>query len=185
MLKYKDVSPDRQTQLDESKDIIRHRLERSEKVPRNLLDRLDRYLDDNMRGKVVEVRIIDPHTETPHWGEARGFCVHLQPRTFDPWEKTEKPRLTAVLFHELVHVAGGTELDAEVFENLLFQEDEGAWPPTLEDLREFERRKGKGAWLSLRLDTGIVTGQPQRELCRIERIEHGDTGKDSRVIPLG
>jgi hypothetical protein len=184
MLKYKDVSPDWQTQLDDSKDIIRHRLERAEKLPRDLLDRLDRYLDDNMRGKVVEV-YIDAPKEVPHWGEARGSCVHLQPRTFCPWEKTGKPRLTAVLFHELVHVAGGRELDAEVFENLLFQEGEGAWPPTLEDLREFERQKGRGAWLSLSLDTGIVTGQAQRKLCRIERIEHGDTGKDSRVIPLG
>jgi hypothetical protein len=155
---------------------------------------LNKYLDDNMQAKVVEV-YIDPRAKIPYWAEARGFCVHLQPRTFTSWGKTGKPRLTAVLFHELVHVAGGRELDAEVFENLLFQEKEGAWPPTYEDLKLIKRQKGNGAWVSFDLDTGIVTSQPKLKLCRIERIarrrggrgptEPGDKGKDSRVIPLG
>jgi hypothetical protein len=89
--------------------------------------------------------------------------------------------LTAVLFHELTHVAGGGELDAEVFENLLFRKDEGATPPTVADCKEFQ--KNKGLWVSLDLGTGIVTdNESKRALCRIDR---GPTDEDSRVIPPG
>lgn len=182
MLQYKkDVGPKREMQLNESKDIIRNRLKSAGKLPRDLLNRLDRYLDDNVQVPRVEV-YIDAPKEKPHWAEVHGFCIYLQPRTFDIWEKTGKPRLTAVLFHELVHVAGGSELDAEVFENLLFLKGEGASPPTVADWKEFETNKGKGLWLSLSLDTGIVTDKSQLKLCR---IEHGPTDEDSSVIRLG
>lgn len=181
MLKYKNLHPERQTQLNESKDIIRNRLSKNAgMLPRDLLDRLARYLDENVRIPAVEVYYNDPK-EVPHWGEVHGFSIYLQPRTFEPWEKTGKPRLTAVVFHELVHVAGGGELDAEVFENLLFRMDEGAAPPTVADWKEFETNKGKGLWISLDLVTGIVTDNKSKvQLCR---IEHGPTDEDGRVIP--
>lgn len=181
MLKYVDVRPEHQRQLNESKEIIRGRLKSAGKLPRELLDRLDGYLDTNEQASVVELYVDATKTQA-HWGEVHGFCIYLQPRTFDIWEKTGKPRLTAVLFHELVHVAGGSELDAEVFENLLFMKGEGACPPTVADWKEFETNEGKGLWLSLSLDTGIVTDKSQLGLCR---IEHGPTDEDSRVIPLG
>jgi hypothetical protein len=54
-----------------------------------------------------------------------------------------------VLFHELVHVAGGSELDAEAFENLLFTVEEGAVPPTGDDWASFTAHKGVGQWVKL------------------------------------
>jgi hypothetical protein len=62
--------------------------------------------------------------------------------------------LTAVLFHELVHVAGGWELDAEYFENLFFPEGKGATRPTYDDWPEFKEDKFQGWWVYLNTRTG-------------------------------
>jgi len=45
----------------------------------------------------------------------------------------------AVLFHELIHYCGGTELDAEAFENSCFTKEECAAPPGAEDFKDFEK----------------------------------------------
>ena len=52
------------------------------------------------------------------WAELVASCVWLRPRAFGANPSTSSARLTAVLFHELIHLAGGLELDAEFFENL-------------------------------------------------------------------
>jgi hypothetical protein len=48
-----------------------------------------------------------------------------------------KPEALAVLLHELIHAIGGTELDAEFFENVCCTEDEGAELPTSSDYPKF------------------------------------------------
>ncbi|MBI4574274.1 MAG: hypothetical protein HY713_13445 [candidate division NC10 bacterium] len=55
-----------------------------------------------------------------------------------------KPRLGAILLHELVHTRGGLELDAETFENLLFR-GEGARPPDRRDYARFREQDSPGA----------------------------------------
>lgn len=180
-LKYVEVPPKNQKQVDESRGVIRDRLQEfKERLPQSLRERVESYLDDTQLDAVVEL-YVDPGTEA-HWGSANGFCVHLHPRTFDPWSVTGTPRLTAVLFHEMVHIAGGSELDAEVFENLLFTKDEGACPPTVADWQEFETNQGKGLWVSVNLNSGWVTDKLGKGLCSIEQ---GRTDEDSRLIPLG
>lgn len=46
----------------------------------------------------------------------------------------------AVLAHELGHAVGGSELDAEWIENLLFDASEGAVPPTPDDYPKFRQQ---------------------------------------------
>jgi hypothetical protein len=50
-------------------------------------------------------------------------------------------RLTAVLFHEMIHAAGGTELDAEAFESHFFA-GSGATAPTSSDWPLFQSDEG-------------------------------------------
>jgi hypothetical protein len=51
--------------------------------------------------------------------------------------------------HELVHVAGGEELDAEYSENALFSKREGAELPTEEDEQEFKENQYRGIFVRL------------------------------------
>ncbi len=62
----------------------------------------------------------------------------------------------AVLFHELIHVAGGEELDAETFENLLFTPSEGAVQPTRDDWSAFVAERRTGQWVRLNARTGAI-----------------------------
>ncbi len=81
-------------------------------------------------------------------------------------EHDGKPRLGAILLHELVHTRGGLELDAETFENLLFR-GEGAKPPDRRDFVRFREqdsadpgRRGagiQGTWVVLDPRTKEVT----------------------------
>jgi hypothetical protein len=48
-----------------------------------------------------------------------------------------KPEAIAVLLHELIHSIGGTELDAEFFENVCCTKNEGAELPTPDDYPKF------------------------------------------------
>jgi hypothetical protein len=66
-------------------------------------------------------------------------------------------RLPALVFHELIHIARGTELDAETFENGWFLPAEGARPPTAEDWVLFGRDRYCGRWVRLDPRTGRVT----------------------------
>jgi hypothetical protein len=68
-----------------------------------------------------------------------------------------KRRLGAILFHELVHSCGGKELDAETYENLLFDGD-GARPPTGDDWDErFRADCYDGVWVRVNPRTREVT----------------------------
>lgn len=66
-----------------------------------------------------------------------------------------------MVFHELIHVCSGNELDAEAFEEVLFPValGAGASKPDLDDWMMFRRRNWKGRWVHLQegnATTGIV-----------------------------
>ena len=91
------------------------------------------------------------------WGESGGESVWINPHCF----KEVKPgvsRLAAELFHELVHLANGNELDCEFFENLLFSETGS--PPTIDDWPKFEGVEYKGWWVYLVLPKGMNKKKP-------------------------
>ncbi len=62
-------------------------------------------------------------------------------------------RANAVLLHEMVHAAGGTELDAEAFENNCYG-GRGATSPTADDFPKF--RSDGGTWTIWDESTGQV-----------------------------
>lgn len=78
-----------------------------------------------------------------------GACIWLCKKVFD----TGQARVNAVLFHELVHVLCGWELDAEVFENLLFI-GQGATIPEKGDVDAFAQTNWKGRWV--RVDKNVM-----------------------------
>lgn len=71
-----------------------------------------------------------------------GVCIWLCKRLFDAGQD----RVNAALLHELVHVLCGWELDAEVFENLLFN-GHGATIPDKGDIDAFARKNWTGRWV--------------------------------------
>jgi hypothetical protein len=74
------------------------------------------------------------------------------------------PRLPAVLFHELIHIARGWELDAEAFENAWFSPTEGARPPTRNDWRLFKQQDYQGWWVHIDPQTRRVTDYADRSI---------------------
>jgi len=117
--------------------------------PIDLLQKLKSFLS-NDRPRVFV--FVDMRSVNGWSGFASGYCVTLRPRNFN----VDLIRLNAILLHELVHVAGGLELDAEYYENLLFPKHDKGTPPDLQDLTEFKKklREGKkdeyqGYWLYL------------------------------------
>lgn len=63
-------------------------------------------------------------------------------------------RLEAIVFHEMVHACGGTELDSEAFENHCYRGN-GATPPTPDDFPKF--RDDGGRWVNWDGSSGRVT----------------------------
>jgi hypothetical protein len=87
-----------------------------------------------------------------------GRQITLHPDTF----KYSKPRFDAVVFHEMIHRSGGTELDAEAFENHCFR-GAGATAPTRDDFPQFKKTGSR--FVDWNESTGAVTtksGQPMR-----------------------
>jgi hypothetical protein len=93
-------------------------------------------------------------------GRTAGYRVQLCQKAFSA-VSSKRSRLTAILFHELVHVVRGKELDAEVFENALFAK-EGARPPTREDWASFEADRYRGWWVRVNPKTRRVTDYSDR-----------------------
>jgi hypothetical protein len=143
---YPDVPARYHEQLERSLALIRARVRRAA-LPRDLRATLHRFFSPT-RTPAVQV-FLGTRTAQGRWGCSSGYCIWIQPRTFRPAPGAPTGRLTAVLFHELVHVAGGSELDAEAFENLLFTPGEGAVPPTEEDWSSFAAQQGVGEWVKL------------------------------------
>lgn len=63
-------------------------------------------------------------------------------------------RFDAIVFHEIVHSCGGTELDSEAFENHCYRGC-GATTPTSDDFPKF--RNDGGRWVNWNGTTGAVT----------------------------
>ncbi len=92
----------------------------------------------------------DARTDGPY-AYTGGTCIWLCRRSL----AADRPRLAAVLFHELVHVMCGWELDAEFFENFLFRDD-GATPPDDGDLDSFAKRNWEGRWIRVVQSNGAL-----------------------------
>jgi len=97
---------------------------------------------------------------TPY-ARSAGYRILLYQRAFAV-EPAAGSRLTAVLFHELVHIARGWELDAEAFENGCFSRTEGARPPTRDDWALFKAQRYQGWWVRVDPRTRSVTDYADR-----------------------
>lgn len=89
-----------------------------------------------------------------------GYRILLCKRAFSGRGGQARP--AAVLFHELVHVARGWELDAEAFENAFFSPREGARLPTEDDWPVIQQQRYEGWWVRMNPRTGRVTDQADR-----------------------
>jgi hypothetical protein len=116
------------------------------KLPRDLRAGLDTVLDgiETYPSPIVTrsaVIAYDEREDGP-FAYTGGSCIWLCRRALDAGQD----RLNATLFHELVHVMCGWELDAEVFEDLLFY-GKGATHPDQGDIDAFARRNWVGRWV--------------------------------------
>jgi hypothetical protein len=84
---------------------------------------------------------------TPY-ARSAGYRVLLYQRAF-PRDEDSAAGLAPVLFHELIHIARGWELDAEAFENAWFTRAQGARPPSTEDWAIFKEQEYRGWWVHL------------------------------------
>jgi len=131
------LADDKQTRnhrrdFEKSKQEIHIRLKDKSKarsLPKELLDRLNSFLAKSVRATVF-VAVDNSQRGGKWWGRSGSYCIWIHPRCFEPYGRNRVPRLTSVLFHELVHAAGGWELDAEYYENYFFREKEGRRAPT-------------------------------------------------------
>ena len=105
-----------------------------------------------------------------------GYCVWLCPKAFQAKRPKGKPRLPAVLFHELIHIAFGWELDAEAFENAWFDGEEGARPPDREDWANFKEDEYQGWWVRLDSRTRRVTDYADRFIVTFPALSRQGSG---------
>ncbi|HSB69438.1 MAG TPA: hypothetical protein VLT62_08915 [Candidatus Methylomirabilis sp.] len=117
-------------------------------LPRNLRRMLRGMVDAE---SVYPRLTIAYDPQTAAYGYTGGSCIWIGEKSFQQNSPSD-PRLAAVLLHEMVHAACGLELDAEAFENALF-EGAGATPPDDDgkddDWDKFRRRNWEGRWVYL------------------------------------
>lgn len=82
--------------------------------------------------------------------QTSGNEITLTPSAF----ASSTARFEAIVFHEIVHSCGGTELDSEAFENHCYR-GAGATPPTSDDFPKF--RDDGGNFVTWNGSTGVVT----------------------------
>ena len=83
-------------------------------------------------------------------GQTSGNEITITPTAFG----STQARMDAIIFHEIVHACGGTELDSEAFENHCYR-GAGATSPTSDDFPKF--RDEGGRWVNWNGSTGAVT----------------------------
>jgi hypothetical protein len=83
-------------------------------------------------------------------GQTSGNEITITPAAFG----SSTARLEAIIFHEMIHSCGGTELDSEAFENHCYRGN-GATAPTSDDFPKF--RDDGGRWVNWNGATGAVT----------------------------
>jgi hypothetical protein len=103
--------------------------------------------------------------------QSAGYRIVLCKRAFD------QARLPACLFHELVHIARGWELDAEAFENAWFKRPEGATPPTKGDWAIFKAQRYQGWWVQLNPRTGCVVDYADRLIVTFPLLASSGVGE--------
>jgi hypothetical protein len=96
------------------------------------------------------------------FGRSAGYRILLCAKAFLPEPTSGIVRLPAVLFHEMVHIARGWELDAEAFENAWFSKVEGAAPPDRNDWAVFKADRYEGWWVRVDPHTRRVTDYADR-----------------------
>jgi hypothetical protein len=100
------------------------------------------------------------------YARSAGYRVLLCTKAFLPEPRSRHAhrviRLPAVLFHELIHIARGWELDAETFENAWFSVEEGATPPDKNDWAIFKEDKYEGWWVRVNPRTRRVIDHADR-----------------------
>ncbi len=101
--------------------------------------------------------------QAPH-ARSAGYRVLLCAKAFLPEPRSGIVRLPAVLFHELIHIARGWELDAEAFENAWFSVEEGARPPDRNDWAIFKADKYEGWWVRVDRRSRRVTDYADRPI---------------------
>jgi len=118
---------------------------------------------------------LDRRPRAYKWGRSIGLCENL----FAPGANPQN--IAAVLFHELVHICGGNELDAEAFETFLFS-GTGATDPDLDDWEAFRKRHWRGHWVHLTKQTntrGAVKNNFGGALCTFD-IAPSDQDADAK-----
>ncbi len=143
-------------QINQALTLIRQRLAKPPSpIPRDLLDDLRAIL-----GKprpVVDLVYGDATGGCRmSYGRSAGYRILFCKKAF------QEKRVAAVLFHEMVHIAMGWELDAEAFENAWFTRAEGTRLPSQEDWEEFKDRGYQGWWVQLAPRTRRVTDYADR-----------------------
>jgi hypothetical protein len=89
-------------------------------------------------------------SRTDLFGITSGNEITITALTFG----SSQSRIDAVIFHEIIHACGGTELDSEAFENHCYR-GSGATAPTSDDFPKF--RDDGGRWVNWNGSTGAVT----------------------------
>ena len=97
------------------------------------------------------------------YARSAGYRVLLCRKAFLPEPRSRIVRLPAVVFHELIHIARGWELDAETFENAWFSRQEGATPPDRKRLVDLQGGSDtQGWWVRVNPRTRRVTDYADR-----------------------
>ncbi len=146
-------------------DIIRNRLLHPPgPMPGDLRTALQHILSSQHRPTVKLVYGGGKAVCRGRYARSAGYRILLCDKTLRPEPDTGRPRLSAVLFHELIHIARGEELDAEAFENAWFTHDEGARQPTLDDWATFKEDHYEGWWVRLDYPTRQVFDYADRPI---------------------
>jgi hypothetical protein len=115
------------------------------------------------------------------YARSAGYRVLLCAKAFLPEPRSRHAqrviRLPAVLFHELIHIARGWELDAEAFENAWFSAEEGARSPDQNDWSIFKEDKYEGWWVQVNPRTRRVTDYADRAILT---FPHPASGRSTR-----
>jgi len=137
--------------LDRSLATIRQRVARPPgPIPRDLRQQLRAILTGDR--PVVDLVYGGAHGACREpYARSAGYRILLCSKAFLPEPRSARAhrviRLPAVLFHELIHIARGWELDAEAFENAWFSVTEGARPPDRNDWAIFKEDEYQGWWV--------------------------------------
>ena len=146
--------------IDRSRRLIEQRLARPPcPVPLDLNEELRAILHDD-RPVVDVVYGGDGVGHSTPYARSAGYRILLYQRAFSPAGRATG--LAPILFHELIHIARGWELDAESFENGWFDRSEGARPPTTEDWALFKAQRYRGWWVRVDPRTRRVTDYADR-----------------------